>query len=91
MGKIVKRGGKRQSFSAAKIRKSVQDASRDAKISVAKARGLVKDIAEPVIAHYKGKKTVLARDLRRSILGRLDRRMKKVSNAWRRYDQKRKR
>ena len=90
MGTVVKKGGKKQAFSAAKIRRSVEKAAKDVKMAPAKVKELVKNVADPVIALYKKKRTVKVSALRRSILGRLDRRAKKVSAAWRRYDKKKK-
>lgn len=90
MGKVLKKDGKKQPFVAAKIKRSVEKAAKEAKLSSAKVKKLVKEVAEPVIALYKKKRLVKAVDLRRSLLGRLDRNFKKVANAWRRYDRRKK-
>ena len=58
-------------------------------MKAAKVRWLVSEVAEPVILLSKKKRLVKATDLRRSILGRLDRRSKATANAWRRFDRKR--
>ena len=89
MGKVIKRGGRKQAFSSAKIKRSVYKAARETKLSASKIKELVKDVAEPVIKLYKNKRTVKSVVLRRSILKRLDRRAKSVSAAWRRFDRKR--
>ena len=90
MGKVVKKGGKKgQAFSPAKVRKSIQKSAKDAKLSKAKTDALLKEVADPVISQYK-KKRVKSSDLRRSILGRLDRKSKKVASAWKKYDRKKK-
>lgn len=85
MGFVIKRGGKKQVFLASKIKSSIQKSARDAGISPSKISGLIKEVAEPVISLYK-KKNVKSTALRKSILRRLDRRMKSVSAAWRRYE-----
>jgi len=90
MGKVVKKGGKKQSFLPRKIRISVERAAKEAKLAPKKVREVLEEVAEPVIALYKKKKLVKATELRRSLLGRLDRKAKKVSAAWRRYDRKKK-
>ena len=91
MGQVIKRGGKKkQVFNAAKIRYSIQKASRDARISPAKTKELVKEIGDAVIKQYKGKRVVKSIVLRRSILGRLGRRVKSVASAWRKYEKRRK-
>ena len=91
MGAVIKRSGRRQAFSAAKVRRSVQRAAREARISTARTRELMRDVSDAVVKRYKGRKTVKTTDLRRAILGRLDRRVKYVSAVWRRYDRKRRR
>lgn len=88
MGTVIKRDGRRQELSSSKIRRSVQRAAMDAKMSASKIRELVNDVADSVIKQYKEKR-VKSTELRRSILGRLDRRAKTVSSAWRRFDRKR--
>jgi transcriptional regulator NrdR family protein len=90
MGLVVKKSGKKQTFSAAKIRRSIDSAAKEAKVSAPERKKLVKEVADPVIDLYKKKRVVKAADLRRSILGRLARKRKKVASAWRKYDRKKK-
>lgn len=89
MGSVLKKGGKKQAFMPGKIRKAVETAAKDAGLDAGKRKDLVKEVAEPVIKHYKNRST-RASVLRKAILGRLDRRAKSVSAAWRRYDRKKK-
>ena len=89
MGTVIKKGGRKQLFNATKLRRSILKAAKEAKLSKAKANELIKQVAEPVIALYKKKKVKTA-DLRKALLGRLNRRAKKVSSAWKRYDRARK-
>ena len=89
MGVVIKRDGKKQAFTAAKIKKAVEKAARDAGISSLKIKELVKDVAEPVIKLYKNK-SVKSTILRKSILRRLERRAKAAVSAWRRYENRKK-
>ncbi|MEK6898104.1 MAG: ATP cone domain-containing protein [Nanoarchaeota archaeon] len=91
MGVVIKRGGRRQVFSGAKIRRVIQKSAREAGISSAKTKELVKSVGEGVIKYYKNKRTVRATQIRRAILGRLERTAKSVASAWRRYDKKKRR
>ena len=59
-------------------------------MSPKKVKELVKEVTDPVISLAKTKRVVKTTNLRRSILGRLDRRAKSVSNAWRRFDKRKK-
>ena len=87
--KVLKKGNKRkQRFMPIKIRRSIEKAAKDAKVPAKKIEQLVLDVAEPVIALARKKNVVKTTDLRRSILGRLDRRIKKVSKSWKKFDQK---
>ena len=90
MSTVIKRGGKTQVFSAAKIRRAIQRAAREAKISASATRELIRDVGDAVVKEYRNRR-VRSTELRRSILKRLDRRTKSVASAWRRFDRKRKR
>jgi len=90
MTTVVKKGGKRQAFSPAKIRRSVERAAKDAKVPPAKRKKLVKEVCDPAIALMKKKRSIKAADIRRSLLGRLARKSKKAASAWRKFDKKKK-
>jgi transcriptional regulator NrdR family protein len=90
MTTVIKKGGRRQAFIPAKIKKAVERAAKDARLSSAQIKVLVREVAEPVIAFYGKKKTVKAVDIRRALLGRLNRRAKSVVLSWRRYQNKHK-
>ena len=90
MGIVIKRDGKKQKFSAGKIRRSIQKAAHEAGVSASRAKELIHDVADAVIKEYQNKKTKAAY-LRRIILRRLDRKSRSVSSAWRRFDKKRRR
>jgi len=89
MAFVIKKNKKRQTFTPAKIRRSIERAAREAKVSPKKIKKLMAEVADPLIKLVKRKRTVRASYLRKSILGRLDRRLKKVSNAWKKFDRKR--
>jgi len=86
MVKVVKRGGAEEEFIPDKIRESVSKAAKEAGLAVDKIRVLVREIAEPVIQLFGKKEVVKTSELRKSLLGRLDRKAKKVSIAWRKHD-----
>jgi len=88
MTNVLKKGGKKQAFNSAKIRRSVEKAAKDAKVHHTKRKKLVKEVAEPVIKLVRKKRLVRAAAIRKSLLGRLDRKLKKVSTCWRRYEKK---
>lgn len=86
MTNVIKRDGKKQAFSPAKLRNSVMAAAKDAKLPSAKVNQLIKDVAEPVIALIKKKRVVRVTAIRKYLLGRLERRSKLIAGAWRRYE-----
>ena len=85
---VLKKDGRKVAFAVAKLKRSIDKAGKDAKISLSRRRELVKEIAEPVIKAAKKRKLVKSSELRRAILGKLDRKSKKVSAAWRRHDRR---
>ena len=90
MGQVIKRGGKKQAFSPKKIRDSVIGAAKEARLSPTKIKMLVDEVAGGVTDYYKNKRSVRSVVLRRSVLGRLDRRVKSAANAWRRFEKREK-
>jgi len=91
MTKVIKKGGKKpQEFSPIKIKTSIERAAKDAKLNHKKISELIIEVATPVIELAKKKRTVTASELRRSILGRLERRNKAVPKKWREFEKKKK-
>lgn len=90
MTKVIKKRGKVQAFIPSKIRRAIDSSARDAKLSLAKRKELIKEVAEPAISFFKKKRVVKTTDIRRSLLRRLNRRSKQTLRAWRKYDKERK-
>lgn len=90
MTQVIKRGGKRQKFMPEKIKRAIRKAAASARISQAKTRELVNDVGNSVIDLLKKKKLVKTIDIRKSILGRLSRRVKSVASSWKRAEKKKK-
>lgn len=89
MARVIKKGGKgKQAFVPAKLKRSVERAAKEAGLSSSKVKQLVKEVVEPVVVLARKKRTIKAADLRRSLLGRLERRAKKVVTAWKRFEKK---
>lgn len=89
MTHVIKRGGKgKQAFSPSKIRNSIKGAAKEAGFSPTKIEGLVKDVGNEVIDFFGKKRVVKSVDIRRSILGRLERRTKSVASAWKKFEKR---
>jgi len=86
---VLKRNGKKQRFTKAKLIRGLERALKEAKVPLAKRKVLVKDIIAGVVASFGRKKLIKAVDLRARILRRLDSRSKATAKAWKRYDKKR--
>ncbi len=82
---VIKRDGRKEVFSAAKIIKSIEKAAKDAKIDALK---LVKEIAEPAIEYFKKKKIVKTADIRKLILEKFKKTSKDLVRAWEMYEGK---
>ena len=87
---VIKRGGRKQSFSPVKIKRSIEKTAKEAGLSSARRKELLKEVALPIIKLYKNKR-VKSTQIRSSILRRLSTRAKSVVAAWRRYDKRKKR
>ena len=87
---VIKRGGKTQKFSPGKIKKAIEKTAKDAGLSSAKRKELLKEVALPIIKLYKNKR-VKSTQIRSSILRRLSTRTKSAVAAWRRYEKRKKR
>ncbi len=88
MTHVIKRGGRRQSFSPSKIKNSIKKATREAGFSPSKTQKLVKDVGEAVIAFFRKKRVVKTTDIRKSILRRLSTKAKSVIPSWKRHERK---
>lgn len=82
---VIKRDGRKEVFSAAKIIKSIEKVAKDAKLDALK---LVKEVAEPAIEYFKKKKIVKTSDIRKFILEKLAKISKETIKAWKMYEGK---
>jgi len=87
---VLKKSGKKQAFSAAKLRKSIEKSAKDAKLKATQTKKLIKEVVDPLVKILKKKKVVRASALRKAMLGRIERRAKAVANAWKKFDKKKK-
>ncbi|MBI2043386.1 hypothetical protein HYT25_03285 [Candidatus Pacearchaeota archaeon] len=90
MGTVIKRDGKRQKFSPGKIKKAIEKTAKEAGLSSARRKELLKEVALPIIKLYKNKRAKSTK-IRSAILRRLSTRAKSVVAAWRRYEKRKKR
>ncbi len=86
---VIKKSGKRQAFSLAKLKRSVERSARDAGLGAAKRKELLKDVVMPLAKLLKRKRAVRASALRRALLGRLERKAKSAARAWRAFEKRR--
>lgn len=89
MTTVIKKGGGRQQFSPAKIKKAIKGAAREAKASARTKKELEK-VAKEVIAKFRGRKLVKTAEIRRAVLAKLSRKAKAVAAAWKRKEKKKK-
>ena len=85
MVKVIKKDGKTQAFSPAKIRKSVSRASMEANLTPDESKQLVKDVADPLIDSLKKKETVKTSAIGKSLLAKLDNKEKAVADSWKTF------
>jgi len=90
MVKVMKKNKKVVAFKAAKIKRSIMRAGRDAKIYPKEVRYIANAISRPVISAMRRRKVVSTAAIRKAVLTKLDRSYKDVAAAWRKYDRRRK-
>ena len=91
MTTVIKKGGKKEGFSPAKIRKSIAGAAKDAGVPFFERLGLVSEVANPVIRACRKKETIKASAIRTMVVGKLQRKSKLVAAAWRKYESRHRR
>lgn len=90
MVKVIKRDGKKQAFNSTKIRDSIRLSAKEAGLSSARIKMLMEEVAEPFIDWVKKKRVIKAIDIRRALLGRLERKSKSVVKSWKRFEKDKK-
>ena len=89
MTQVIKRGGKkREAFSPSKIKNAITKSAKEAGFSSKKIEGIVKEVGNGVIGFFGKKKVVKAVDIRKSILGRLQRKAKAVAVQWKKFEKR---
>jgi transcriptional regulator NrdR family protein len=89
MTQVIKRGGKkREAFNPSKVKGAIKKAAKDAGFSASKVEDVVKEVGNGVIGFFGKKKVVKAIDIRKSILGRLERNAKKAAQSWKKFEKR---
>jgi transcriptional repressor NrdR len=69
---VIKKDGRRQRFSPTKLKRSIDRAAKDAGVSAKKRKETIFDVYSGIIESFGKRGSVRTRDLRKSVLGRLD-------------------
>ena len=89
MTTVIKRGGQRkQAFSPSKIKNAIRGTAKEIGFSPKKIEDTVREVGNEVIDFFSKKRVVKAVDIRKSILGRLERRSKAMASAWKKFERK---
>jgi transcriptional regulator NrdR family protein len=83
---VQKRKGYQEEFQVEKLRRSIENAARDAGLSEDKLFQVVEEISSYVLENIKDLEFVDTQSLRTLILNKLDEIYPEVANAWRKYD-----
>jgi len=84
---VIKRDGKRESFDAEKIRRSIAAAAELANLPEERKNEVVEQVSTLAIQMAEEKEVIATAEIREKILAELDRIEPAVSAAWRRYEQ----
>jgi len=83
---VQKREGYQEEFQVEKLKRSIENAARDAGLSEDKVFQVVEEISSYVLENVKDLESVDTQSMRSLILNRLDETYPEVANAWRKYD-----
>ncbi len=86
---VIKRGGKKETFKPAKLKRSIVKAMRDAHVPAARAKKITAKVSRLVMKSVAKRKAVTTSVLRKKVLSRLDTLEPMAAKAWRRYDKRR--
>jgi len=83
---VQKRKGYQEEFQVEKLRRSIENAAKDAGLPENKIFQIVEEISSYVLENIKDLEFVDTQSLRTLILNKLDEIYPEVANAWRKYD-----
>jgi transcriptional regulator NrdR family protein len=83
---VQKRKGYQEEFQVEKLRRSIENAARDAGLPENKIFQVVEEISSYVLENIKDLESVDTQSLRTLILNKLDETYPEVANSWRKYD-----
>jgi len=87
MTEVIKRDKRRESFSAEKVRRSIESAAREANVAEERAKEIVEKVSRKVTAMAEQGSEIETRAIREAILNELDTLEPRVSEAWRKFDE----
>jgi transcriptional regulator NrdR family protein len=88
MVEVIKRKGIREKFDSEKIRKSIKKAFVDAGLSLKENKENIEYMTKNIVLLAKEKTEITSKKIRDTILRGLDTNKKKVSGAWRKFEQR---
>ena len=88
---VIKKDGTKEPFDAGKIRNSIAAAAQRTDLSEERQNEIVEEVAAIVIGTAEGKEEIATSEIREKILDELDSIEPAISEAWRKYDQEKKR
>lgn len=86
MTDVIKSTGKREPFKPEKIRKSVEEAVKDAGFSPQQKRNVIEHASQDAIQMAQNKNQVQTKQIRDTILNDLEQDDQQVAQAWKQYE-----
>lgn len=88
MTTVIKRDGSKEPFDPDKVRRAVEKAAVDAGLALQRRKEVIEKVTEKTIRAVRKKGEIATSALREQILEHLDAVERRVSDAWRRFDQR---
>jgi len=90
MGTVIKKDQSRQEFDGEKIKRSIEEAAKEAEIEDEEIEGIASRVSGFAINKFQNEEEVQSSAIRETVLTELDTVSPKVSKSWRKYDQENK-
>ena len=85
---IIKRNGEKEPFNEEKIKKSIENAVKQAGFSVEEKKSLINDTYTRAVKVARSRDQIQARAIRNEIMNYLQHEDKEVATAWENYEEK---
>jgi len=90
MTEVIKKNGEKQEFDPEKIKRSVEKAAREVRLSDERLKDIIVKVAQPVIVKIRDQDTIKTEDIRKEVIETVRQEAPEVAEAWKDFEQNKK-